>query len=94
MCLSEDLYATMVEVGHCARRHKIPGPLADAMISVAQNSIDLWRSDEKEVMSFARKVLSGPFNLRATTGLLPEPVRTACWRLITLLESLAGYYDR
>ena len=53
MCLSEDLYSTMVEVGNCARRHKIPGPLADAMISAAQNSIDLWRSDEKDVMIFA-----------------------------------------
>ena len=90
MCLSEDLYFAMVEVGICARRHKVSGPLADVMMFVAQNSIDLWWRDEKAAMRFATKVLSGLTNLRATTGLLPEPVRTACWRLIGLLEYLAG----
>ena len=31
-------------------------------------------------------MLAGPTNLRATTGHLPEPVASACWRLIGLLE--------
>ena len=52
MCLSEELYFAMVEVGICARRHKIPDPLARTMIDTAQKSLDLWRRDEKAAMRF------------------------------------------
>jgi hypothetical protein len=34
-------------------------------------------------------VLAGPTNLREPTGQLPEPVASACWRLIGLLVYLA-----
>ena len=37
-------------------------------------------------MRFAAGMLAGPTNLRATTGQLPEPVASACWMLIRLLE--------
>ena len=43
MGLPEELYCAMLEVGHCARRHKIPGPLAHTMIDIAQKSLQLWR---------------------------------------------------
>lgn len=90
MGLPEELYIAMLEVGHCARRHKIPSPLAYALIDSAQKSLDLWQRDEKAAMRFAALVLAGPTNLRATTGQLPEPAASACWRLIGLLEYLAS----
>jgi hypothetical protein len=93
MGLPEELYFAMLEVGHCARRHKIPGPLAHTMIDVAQKSLELWRQDERAAMRFAAMVLAGPTNLRETTGQLPELVAEACWRLIGLLEYLASLDD-
>ena len=89
MGLPEELYFAMLEVGHCARRHKIPGPLAHTMVDTAQKSLELWRDDERTMVRFARKVLAGPTDLRVTTGQLPEPVAEACWRLVRLLEYLA-----
>jgi hypothetical protein len=89
MGLPEELYCAMLEVGYCARRHKIPGPLAKTMIDVAHTSLDLWRRDEKAAARFASMVLSGPTNLRTPTGQLPEDCALACWRLITLLEYIA-----
>lgn len=88
MGLPEELYFAIMEVGYSARRHKIPGPLAYMMST--QELLDLWRQDEKAAFRFARLVLSGPTNLRAATGQLPEPVAEACWRLISLLEYLAS----
>ncbi|MEW7980833.1 MAG: hypothetical protein AB2813_13835, partial [Candidatus Sedimenticola endophacoides] len=78
MGLPEELYFAMLEVGHAARRRKIRGPLAGSMIDIAQKSLELWRRDEKTAMRFAKGVLAGPTNLRATTGQLPEPVASAC----------------
>ena len=82
----------LLEVGHCARHHKIPGSLANAMIDSAQKSLNLWRQDEKAAMHFAAIVLAGKTNLLAMTGQLPEPVASACWRLFELLEYLASLY--
>ena len=89
MGLPEELYMAMLEVGHCARHHKIPGPLAHTMIDVAQKFIELWRQDERAATRFATMVLAGPTNLRETTGQLSKPVASACWRLIGLVEYLA-----
>ena len=90
MGLPEELYICMHEVGHCARRRKIPGPLADTMIAVARSSLELWREDETAAMRFAALVLAGPINLRVTTGRMPEDCAIACWKLIELLEYLAS----
>ena len=83
----EELYFAILSVGHCARRHKIPG--FRAVIDIAQTSLELWRSDERAAIRFAAKVLTGPTNLRETTGQLPEPVASACLRLVGLLEYMA-----
>ena len=87
--LADELYLAMLEVRHAARRHKIPGPQAHIMIDIAQKSLELWRRDDKTAMCFAAGVLAGPTNLRATTG-QPEPVASACWRLIRMLEYLSS----
>ena len=84
--LVDELYSAMLEVEHCARRNQIPGPLA----RIAQKSLDLWRTDMGAARWFASMVLAGPTDLRVTTGQLPEPSRTACLRLVLLLESLAS----
>ena len=89
MGLPEELFSVMLEVGHCASHHKIPGPLAHTMIDIARKSLELWRRDERAAMRFATMVLAGPTNLRETTGQLSEPVASACWRLIGLVEYLA-----
>lgn len=89
MGLPEELYFAMLEVGHCARRHKIPGSLACTMIDVAQKLLEFWRRDKKAATRFAALVFAGPTNLRVTTGQLSEPVASACWRLIGLLEFVA-----
>ena len=89
MGLPEELYLAMLEVGHCAHRQKVPGPLAHTMIDIAQKSLELWRRDERAAMRFAAMVLAGPTNLRETTGQLSEPVAEACWRLLGLVEYLA-----
>ena len=44
--MADELYLAMLEVGHAARRHKIPGPLAHTMIEIAQKSLELWRRDD------------------------------------------------
>ncbi|MEW8390051.1 MAG: hypothetical protein AB2660_21270, partial [Candidatus Thiodiazotropha sp.] len=88
--LAYELYLAMLEVGHAARRHKIPGPLTHTMIDIAQKSLELRRQDEKTAMRFATGVLAGPTNLRAATGQLPETVASAYWRLISLLENLSS----
>ena len=46
----------MLEVGHCASHHKIPGPLAHTMIDIARKSLELWRRDERAAMRFATMV--------------------------------------
>ena len=91
--LVDKLYMAMLEDGYCARRNKIPGPLAHTLIDTAQKSLDLWRRDEKAAFRFAQMVLSGPTNLRVTTGQLPEPTQSACWRLVRLLEYMASLED-
>ena len=83
----------MLKVGYAAKRHKIPGALVDTMIRGAQRSLDPWRRDEWLMIYFARRLLSGPTNARATTGRLPEPLASACWRLIGLLEYLSSLPD-
>ena len=93
MTLVDELYCTVVGVGYCARRKKIPGPLTRTMIDIAQKSLDLWRRDKGAARRFASIVLSGPTNLRVTTGQLPEATRSAYWRLIGLLEYLASLDD-
>ena len=60
MGLPEELYCAMFEDGHCARRHKIPDPLAHTMIDIAQMSLELWRHDERTAIWFAAGVLAGP----------------------------------
>jgi len=87
--LADELYFALLEVGYCARRQRIPDPLASTLINIAQCSLELWRRDEQAVMRFARRVLSGPTNLRETTGRLPKPVASACLRLLKLLEALS-----
>ena len=88
MGLPEELFSVMLEVGHCASHHKIPGPLAHTMIDIARKSLELWRRDERAAMRFATMVLAGPTNLRETTGQL-SGMASACWRLIGLVEYLA-----
>ena len=88
MGLPEELYIAILLVGQRARRHKIPG--IRAVIVIAQTSLELWRSNERAAKLFASKVLAGPTNLRETTGRLPEPLASECWRLVRLLEYMAS----
>ena len=59
-------------------------------IDIAQKSLELWWQDEWAAIRFEVGVLAGPTNLRATTGQLPEPVASPCWRLVGLLEYLSS----
>ena len=86
--LTDELYLAMLEVGHAAVRHKVPGPLAQTMIDIAQKSLELWRRDEKTAMRIAEGVLVS--NLRYVTAKLPGPVAEAYRRLFNLLEFLAA----
>ena len=47
------------------------------------------KRDEKTGKRFTAGVVVGPTNLRATTGQLPKPMASTCWRPIGLLEYLA-----
>ena len=79
---------------HCACRHKIPGPLAQTMIDIAQKSLELWRQDEKTAMRFATGILAGPTNLRATTGQLPHVGGSlGCWNTMADRKLSALYYS-
>ena len=75
----------MLEAGHCACCHKSlalwPTPWS---ISRKSGSSSGRGMRPQCVSQFG--MLAGPTNLRATTGQLPEPVASACWRLIGLLE--------
>ena len=91
MGLPEELYSAMLEVSHCARHHKVLRPLAYTMIDIAPKVLNLCQRDEKGAMVFAAILLTGPPNLRAFTMQLPEPVASAFWKLISLLEYLASH---
>ena len=39
--LPEELYFAMLDMGYCAKRHKIPAPLARTMIYIAEEFLDL-----------------------------------------------------
>ncbi len=92
MGLPEELYYKMLEVGWWAKREKIPGPLRHTMRRVAQESLEDWREDLSNMKLFATKMLSGPTNLRVTTAQLDTMTCDACWRLIELLEYIAGIH--
>ena len=53
----------MLEVSHCARRNKFPGPLAHTVIDIGQKSLELWRQDERTAIMFARLMLSWPMSV-------------------------------
>ena len=89
---AEELYFAMVDVGYTARRCKMPGPLSQTMIRTAWDWLEVWREDERTLISFASLLLSDPSGvltprrLWAVRDQLPEPFVDACWRLIRLLE--------
>ena len=94
MGIPEDLYFALIEVGICARRCKIPGSLAKVMFETAHDLLDICRQDEKTATIFASHVLSCKTNLWTTTGQLPEPVASACFKLLKLLGYLASLEPR
>ena len=91
--LADKLYPAMLEVGHAARRHKIPGPLAHTMIDIAQKLLEHWWQDERVAIRFAAGVLAGPINLQTTTGQLPEHVGphvggwSGCWNTLVAMAN-------
>ena len=95
MTLVDELYMKMLEVGYAARRNAIAAPLAPTMIDIAHESLDMWRQDERTAFSYASKVVSSGAITDASVsmGQLPEPTRSACWRLIGLLEYMASLED-
>ena len=66
MTLVEELYCAMVEVGACARRIKLSGPLARTLIDTAPKSLDLWRQHDEAAMRFATMVLMDQLSARST----------------------------
>lgn len=95
MTLVDELYMKMLEVGYAARRNAIAAPLAPTMIDIAHESLDMWRQDEGAALRYASKVVSSGAITDASVsmGQLPEPTRSACWRLIGLLEYMASLED-
>ena len=88
MGLAEELYFALIDVGYTARRSKIPGPLSQSMIRTARDWLEVWREDERAVISFASMLSSGVQHMVRMNNQLPEPFVDACWRLIRLLEYL------
>ena len=95
MTLVDELYMKMLEVGYAARRNAIAAPLAPTMIDIAHESLDMWRQDERAAWRYASKVVSSGAIIDASVsmGQLPEPTRSACWRLIGLLGFMASLDD-
>ena len=89
-----EVYFALREIATSARRDRLPGPLARSLIDTAYKLLDLCQHDERCAARFAAMVLSGPTNLRHSTGQLPEKTAKACWRLISLLEYLASFDGR
>lgn len=87
---AETLHTALLNVWAQARREKVPGPLARTMLDISYKVLDLCQCDERCAAHFASMVLSGPTNLRETTGRLPPNTAHACWRLIALLEYLSN----
>ena len=85
-----ELYFALREIATSARRDRLPGPLARSLIDTAYKLLDLCQRDERCAARFAAMVLSGPTNLRHSTGQLPKKTAEACWRLISLLEYLSN----
>ena len=85
--LVKDVWFAMWEVQTHARREKMPGPCRD-LGKLANRCFEVWLMRPGALETFARGVLSGPTDLRATTGQLPAGLADACWRLITLLEQI------
>ena len=87
MGFPEEIYFAMLDLGHCARRDKVPGPLIH-IDDTARDILDLCRRHDGAVHLLASMMLSsGPTDLREVNGdLLPGSTSMAYWRLIGLLE--------
>ena len=85
---AEELYFALIDVGYTARRCKIPDPLSQTMIDTARDWLEVWREDERTVISCASMMSSGVQHMIRMSNQLPEPLVDACWRLIRLLEYL------
>jgi hypothetical protein len=71
--LVKDVWSQMWEVQTFARQDHIPGPLRDfGKIANRQFETWLWFTRPGALKEFARRVLSGPSDLRATISQLPE----------------------
>jgi hypothetical protein len=93
MGLAEELYCMMLEVGYTARIHCKKHPeLSKFMINSALSCLPIWRKKERTMADFARRMLRWATDLRATTGQLPYPVASACWRLFSLLEYISKVF--
>jgi hypothetical protein len=90
---SEDLvkciWMAMWDVQAAARRDKVPGPLQD-IGKTANRQFEYWFTHPGALHKFAKGVLCGAIDLRATTGQLPVATRDSCWRFLDLLESIDG----
>ena len=95
MCIVEELYFALLDVGAAARRDRIPGPLVRTMLDVAHKSLELFRRDERAAGRFAALVLKDDAaSLRRASRQLPDLSRRACWRLVAVLEYLAEIYGQ
>ena len=92
MGFPEEIYFAMLDLGHCARRDKVPGPLIH-IDDTARDILDLCRRHYGAVHLLASMMLSsGPTDLREINGdLLPESTSMAYWRLISLLKYIRDH---
>jgi hypothetical protein len=68
------------------QKDKVPGPLRDLGNIANQELFKYWLTCPGALQKFASSVLNRQTDLRATTAVLPEGTRDACWKLIELLE--------
>lgn len=85
--LVKEVWSAMWAIQHHARHENVPGSIRD-FGDMASRCFECWFTIPGTLKSFACGVLSGPTDCLATTGRLPTGTAEACWRFITLLESI------
>ena len=58
MGLAEVLYSTMISIAFHGRIGGAPPILIDTMRSIALNSLEIWKVDEKAMITFAKEYLA------------------------------------
>ena len=58
MCLAEEFFCAIMDVGYFAKKNKVPSLLAKTMSDIAHHLLEEWRADKDSIKRFATEMLA------------------------------------